>query len=523
MNTTAAATATPKQILETLKRHYRFLLVPTILATIGAAGYAVFRQETWKATQAISVRDEAIGNTMRQGRFNSSEAMKSAQETILDLARNRSAVAAALAEVGPPATAKDADEWPSQKEIEKTQAAINVIAPKGAEFGSTEVIRLEVKGSTQQRAIAMVTAVCNQIDIRLQDLRNRRAQSILQELQKTVELAQADLDTATRRLEAMEKDVGPDLGELRTLSDKAGGESSLRTTLSQVTNELRQARVVHASNEQKHALLSAALQDPTQLVATPNQLLESQPALRRLKEGLVDAQLRTAQLAGKMSNDHPLMQAAVASEQETRRQLNGELEVAVRGLNADRKLSSEQVASLERQVADVEKRMNRLAGLRARYANLVESVRNCNGIVERAKGALSEAEATQTAARSTSLLTRMDKPETGENPVGPGPATMVLAGMGGGLLAGVGLVFLVAPIGGARGRRWSDYLPMSRRATDRVVGRRTEDQQAALKPKPANQSVAGTLPTLAAGMPSEDRRKGDRRNPTPQPEPQEVI
>ena len=279
------------------------------------------------------------------------------------------------------------------------------------------------------------------------------------------------------------------------------------------------------------------------MVATPNQLLESQPALRRLKEGLVDAQLRTAQLAGKLSDDHPLMQAAITSEQEIRQKLHAELEVAVRGLDADQRLSGEQVASLERQLADTERRLDRLAGLRARYANLTQNVNNRNAIVERTRAALSEGEASLSSSQSTSLMTRMDDPETGSKPVGPGTAVIILAGFAGGLAAGVGVVFLVAPPGRPQGRRWSDFLPMGRRATDRTPNRRTEDR---LSPPPAAPALTVNVPTYpsvmvvtAASDQNEDRRGGDRRNsgnrrnvapqlpPLPQPmptsQPQEIA
>ena len=80
MTNSAAPLSTPKELFETLKKHYWLLLAPAVLATVGATGYALLRQETWKATQTLVVRDEAIGNSARQGRFNTTEAMKSAQE-----------------------------------------------------------------------------------------------------------------------------------------------------------------------------------------------------------------------------------------------------------------------------------------------------------------------------------------------------------------------------------------------------------------------------------------------------------
>ena len=74
-------------------------------------------------------------------------------------------------------------------------------------------------------------------------------------------------------------------------------------------------------NWQQLEILLAASQDPETLVATPNRLLEAHPGLRRLKEGLVDAQLRVAELMGKMNESHPDVKAALTEEAEIQQDL----------------------------------------------------------------------------------------------------------------------------------------------------------------------------------------------------------
>jgi hypothetical protein len=178
-----------------------------------------------------------------------------------------------------------------------------------------------------------------------------------------------------------------------------------------------------------------------------------------------------------MSKDHPLMRAALSSEAEIREQLHNELDNALRGLSADTTMTNNLVASLEKQLAETQKRMDRLAGVRAQYGNLAADVRHCNETLEKTRAALTEAQGIQSAARSASLITRLDAPETGIKPLGPSQPVIVLGGTLGGFLAGMGLVFLALPLHNLHGHRLSDYLPFGRRASDRMVGMSAEDRQ----------------------------------------------
>src|SRR6185437_15562381 len=103
-----------------------------------AVAYAALRPVSWEATQALLVRDEAVGNTIRPGRFTHLDDMKTAQETVLELIKSRSVLAGALASVGPPADYTSPEPWPSAEAIEALQQTIKLTPPKGAEFGKTE-------------------------------------------------------------------------------------------------------------------------------------------------------------------------------------------------------------------------------------------------------------------------------------------------------------------------------------------------------------------------------------------------
>ncbi len=374
MSTTAPAIVILREFTKSLRRHHRLVLVPVLVCSALAIAAVFARSATWTASQALLVRDEAAGQQTRPGRFDDSESMKTAQETIQEVAHNHEVVAAALRDVGPPANYRRLEIWPTRDDVDQMIDAISVNAPRGAEFGRTEVIYLSVKSNQRERAVALTAAVCDQLESRLQQVRDMRATSMFDELARSLDLAQADLEQATSRLELMEREIGSDLGELRALNDSSAGDSSLLTAMNQIKNELRQAQADWDGNEQLKRHLISAQEDPDRLLAAPAKLLASQPGLRRLREGLVDSQLKTAELAGTMSQHHPRVLAAQEAEREVREDLHAELAAALRGVQADLDLGTKRIQSLTEQAQSIEVRLSQLAGLRARYQNLVEDV-----------------------------------------------------------------------------------------------------------------------------------------------------
>lgn len=433
------------QLVEMLRRYPKRWQLPAAAVVLLAAAYALFAPRPWEATQSLLVRNEAAGALEGGGKFHVVNEMKSAQETIIEIARSPEVLRETLVEVGPPKNAKSTANFPTRLEIDEFAEEVNVSPPKGAEFGSTEVIYVKIKDVDRDRAVKLAEVFSKQLAKRLQEVRNARAGSIINELSQTVEIARENLMEATAKVAEIERSVGSDLAELRMLYQPSS-ESDLRRRTNEIENELRQSTANVDSNIELLALLKAAAQDPSQLLATPNRLLESQPALRRLKDGLIDAQLRSAQLRGVMSADHPKARAAVDAEQQVIRNLHSELEVAIRGVEVDLKLASARVVKLQEQVQNAKTRMERLAGVRAEYANLLSAVEHRTQVLQAAQKRLADAESSQAGARLASIINPVGAPDPGSKPTGPSRKIVLLAGLVGGLLLGVGFVVLTVPV-----------------------------------------------------------------------------
>ena len=299
-----------------------------------------------------------------------------------------------------------------------------------------------MEAESRDRAVALTAAICQQLQLRSQELRDQKAQSLITELTKTAELAKTDLNATTTDLTKIESRVGADLGELRLLNDAGGGDSPLRRSINEMDQELRQARQAIDANKELLSLLEASKTDARSLAAAPNRLLEAQPMLRRLKDGLIDAQLRTAQLSGNLTEKHPSVIAAKVAEQEIADNVRDEIDSSIVGVQAELRLSQSRVDLLQTQLNDARSRLGKLADMRAEYANLVAERNQRADILKTAEQQLAEARAGQAAARTSSVIAAIDAPVPSTTPVGPGKATIVLGGLIGGLIIGFGIIFL---------------------------------------------------------------------------------
>ncbi|HEX4147662.1 MAG TPA: hypothetical protein VHY20_01685 [Pirellulales bacterium] len=438
--------ASPLDVVRLVRAYPLRWLVPTLVVGLLAAAYAAVRSDRWEASQALIVRNEAAFNSDAPGKFRQPDEMKTLLETVLELSKTHGVLKQALLEVGPPAGV-EGDVWPSDADVAQLADNLRITPPKGAEFGKTEVFYLKVTGTDRSRALALATAVTNQLEARYNALRNARAGSLLAEVTKTVELASADLRIVTSHVQKLEEQVGGDLSELRSLHQAVSGESDLRRKTLELENELRQAQVSERNSRELLDSLVASQRDEEQLLATPSGLLESQPAIKHLKAGLMDAQLRTAELLGTRSLLHPQVVAAKAAEQEIAQHLKHELSAAIRGVQLDWKLGAERVQLLEKQRAGLVGRLERLAGLRAEYSRLLAESDNRTRVLQAAERELVEARAAQASSLSASLISRLDSPDAGLGPVGPGRVKLAAGGILGGLLLGLGLLLVsVQPV-----------------------------------------------------------------------------
>jgi uncharacterized protein involved in exopolysaccharide biosynthesis len=445
MNTSPKSISAPHELGRLLLVYWRRWLVTALVITAAAAVYAFISPKSWQSSQAMIVRNEAVGADADSVRFHGPDELKSIQETIVELSKSRKVLHAALAEVELPAGHRQTSAWPGDTDVEDLQKAVKIAPPKGVELGTSEVFYLEVRDKDRRRAAQLSTAICHQLQRDLQDIRDAKARSMIEELEKAVQVAKTDLAAATARLTALEKEVGSDLPELRSLLDANSSDTALRRSVSEIENELRQYRAAVEANRQLRDLLVAAQADPRRLLAAPTRLLESQPALRRLKDGLVDAQLRTAMLEGKMSAEHPEVIAAREAEAQVAARLHAEIATAILGVNAELAVAANRVQSLDQQRERASARVERLAGMRATYTNLLSETSNRAKLLERAEQGLNNARSTLAGAKASSLISPVDDPDTGTHPVSPSRSLVILGGLLGGLLTGLGVVLLTAP------------------------------------------------------------------------------
>ncbi|HEX3658364.1 MAG TPA: hypothetical protein VHV55_21420 [Pirellulales bacterium] len=430
----------PSDLVRLVIAYPRRWFVPAALVALLGLTYALVRTDKFEASQALIVRNEVAGNSDSPGRFRHSDEMKTLLETVLELAKSHGVLEQALIEVGPPDG--QTGNWPADQDVVELSDALKVTPPKGAEFGKTEVFYVKVTSTSKARALALATAVTDQLESRYNTLRGARAGSLLAEVNKTVELAQVDLSAVTTRLQKLEQQVGGDLAELRNLHHANSGESDLRRKCLELDGELRQAQMQERNSRQLLDSLIASQNDPHQLLATPTGLLEAQPALKHLKDGLMDAQMKTAQLLGTMSAVHPQVLASHAAEQEIAGHLKHELSAAIRGAELDWELAADRATLLEKQRASLASRLERLAGLRAEYSSLLAESESRTRVLEAGQRELVEARAAQAGSRSASLISRLDAPQVGGKPVGPSRAMIVLAGIFGGLALGLGVLLV---------------------------------------------------------------------------------
>src|SRR5262249_32809577 len=160
------------------------------------------------------------------------------QATILELAKSSGVVTATLKAVGPAKTSFfGSSDFPTAKDIDEFRKNVDLRPPGGAEFGQSEVFYLSVRDTNRDRAAALVAALSDQLERRMQSLRDERAQSMMAELQKTVAMAENDLAVRNEKLAQFETKVGADLAELRNLNTAAGAQSEASQELQSIEAE----------------------------------------------------------------------------------------------------------------------------------------------------------------------------------------------------------------------------------------------------------------------------------------------
>jgi uncharacterized protein involved in exopolysaccharide biosynthesis len=473
-------------IFQTLVRRRRWIIVPTIVCTGLAVVYTLFKQDYWVAEQALLVRDESVGQLTPLGRFESVDSMQTAQETIYEVSRHHQVLRKALLDVGPRKrfwSKKKLAAWPTPRVVDEFRKNVSVHAPNGAQFGRTELIYLSVKAEDPQRAKSLTEAVTKRLIEGMQELRRDKYQGIVDELIRSTAIARTELDKAVIQLEALDRRMGSDVVELRVMNNESMGDGTLRRSLSEIRTELRQAQGDHDRKKMERVQLYALRDDPNKLIALPSQLLSAQPTLQRLKTSLADAQVNTAQLLGEMSPDHPRVRAAVLAEEKVRGRLHSELKTAIKNIDGQLAMSQSKVSALNEQLKRYEGKFANLSDIRGSYSRLTKEIEQREKFIEQVETDLAVARSNMAAAAAASTIQKIEQPMCGTDPIGPSGKVICLAGVLGGFLTGLGLVWLLEPVKPTTNRRWSDggrghrqATVIARAAAGNTGGRRGDDR-----------------------------------------------
>jgi uncharacterized protein involved in exopolysaccharide biosynthesis len=423
------------EFLRTIRTYWWLIALPTAAFFGLSVAYAVLGPKQWRASQVFHLRDEMIGQNYRPGHFSSLDDMKTAQETILEIARNPTVLRPTLThlEGGVP---------PSAADIEDAQGAVQISSSNGEELGKTELIRLSVVDKTPERAKLFCQTLTDNMEAELRNVRFNRASSMVAELERAVDAAKGTLSETARQIEVFELNLGPDLTDLRNLIEPTSGDNLLYRNLNQIEAELRAAQLTLDSVVTQRRLLREALDDVNAIVATPNELLNWQPALRRLKDGLVDAQLKLATLRGDYRDNHPKVAAAIDAVESIERELLRELDLSVRGLSDQIEIYETNLARLTGLRNDATDRLRRLSEQRVIYDQLNEEYKRRDQTLRDAQAAVSQAESIRQAAEHVDLLTRVNNVQVASRPEGPSKKTVVGATTILGFFMGLGLVML---------------------------------------------------------------------------------
>ncbi|MFM7564109.1 MAG: hypothetical protein ACKO81_13895 [Planctomycetota bacterium] len=430
-------------VAEQLRKYLLLLVVPPLLCGALAFAWLLVTPQSWKAYQSLLVRDDLLGDSFKPGRFSSLENQKSAQETILHIARKPQVIRGALEALGPdPDQSANRETWLSEQAIEDTRDSISIVAPNGAEFGKTDVVVLSVKAKSRDRACRFADFVTSEIEKNLREVRHDQLVSMQSELELSVQQLTREYDLIAEKVKGVELAVGSDLPVLRSLLDRASSASDVQRALEQIRQERRAAENELEVARKQLQLLQLIESDPAQFSVSSSELLTMQPIFKKLREGLTDAELRLLTESGRYEPGHPSVVHAREVIEQTRQQIRREALVVIEGLRSQESTAEAKYQRLLKSEQQYDERLARLGEKRVEYETLALEMQKRGETLGKAKTDLAQIQSLAEAAGRVSLITRIGQPQADLRPDGLTKKTSLLLAILGGLIIGGGLVGL---------------------------------------------------------------------------------
>ncbi len=434
-----------------LKNHIWFLVIPTVICAGLACLYGLTKTDIYTARQSLVIRDDLVGDSFKPGRFESLESLKSAQNTVLEIVRRPEVIGAALEKLGPPKPGMfggaSPDMYPDEETIEAVQGLVSLSAPNGAEFGKTEVFVLLAKSPSRERARKFVELLLVELDAKLHEVRSDKLKSMQTELRQKLRAAEQGYDEASNALNDLEKELGPDVTAIRSMSANEPTEGSIQKKIQELEAEERAAMDQLETARKQVQLLEFALKHPENVPSTSSELFALQPTLEPLFVGLSTAQLDKATLSGRYQPSHPDVRNAEETIRGVVSRIKEEVKNSIQGL-------AFQIEGLQglidrRQAAKQQsfEKLNELGDLRTEYDRLNVAVENAQKLMAKANEDLVEILSLGTPDEHAAMLNQVGAPQVATAPDGIGKKSLVLAASMAGFMMGIGLVMLIVPFG----------------------------------------------------------------------------
>ena len=127
----------------------------------------------------------------------------------MELSKGRCVLEAALVEVGPPSTLRPPRRLARRQRHRKPAKGRENCPAQGVEFGASEVFYLEVRDKDRTRVAELNSAPSHQLQVHLQELRNTKAQSMIDELCQAVQVAKTRPSGRDQAIDTvLEREVG---------------------------------------------------------------------------------------------------------------------------------------------------------------------------------------------------------------------------------------------------------------------------------------------------------------------------
>lgn len=437
-----------ENVLLTLYRYKFVWLAPAILGAVLALYYAtMLSPQIWSARQSMIVRDDLLGQSYKPGRFDSIESMKSAQETILEIARQPQVIRNAMAKLGPPETLKGETaiaDWPNEETIEDMQDAVLIHAPNGAEFGKTEVIVLNVKQNTPERSLKFIELLLIEIIAKVDEVRSMRLQSMEVELTRVRDAAMEELEKSKDKLTQMDKSLGSDIATMNALSDPQNSDNSIKRDISQIRIEKREATLQLEKRTALLQQLKEAKTTPDRILGLSAEMIGILPALNDLKKEMIEKQSEFAVTTGLYQPGHPKYVRSEKAIEAMRQQIHLELDLCIAAMENEVKDADTRWSRLEKEMNSLDQQLTKLSQNRTEILTLVAELKERTEIANKAQSNLAEIKSLAEAGVSN-LIARVDEPQVSTRPDGPGKKIKILVGGFAGLMLGLGIVLLIAP------------------------------------------------------------------------------